>query len=47
MHKTILQRVKQFLNVEMINLEKTKEEKCQAPQNPFKNYSTFSDSFVP
>ena len=31
MHNTILQRVKQFLDVKMINLEKIKYEKCQAP----------------
>ena len=28
---TILQRVKEFLNVKMINLEKIKQEKCQPP----------------
>ena len=31
MHNTILQRVKQFLNVKTINLENLKSEKCQPP----------------
>ena len=31
MHNTILQRVKKFLKVKMISLEKIKWEKCQLP----------------
>ena len=31
MHNTILQRVKELLNVKMINLEKIKQKKCQPP----------------
>ena len=31
MHNTILQRVKKFLKVKMISLEKSKWEKCQLP----------------
>ena len=35
MHDTILQKVKLFLNVNIINLEKIKQEKCQPPSpNP-------------
>ena len=34
MHNTILQKVKEFLNLKMINLEKIKYQKCQPP--PFK-----------
>ena len=34
MHNTTLQRVKSFLNVKMINLEKIKQEKCQLPPPP-------------
>ena len=34
MHNTILQKVKQFLNVKMVNLEKIKLKKCQPPPTP-------------